>query len=398
MKILTNLESAKGILRKPKTILILLSSIVFFALFGIITYEATKAEITITVDDKESIVYTHANTVEDLLNKLDIELGTYDEVSPEKDTLISDGMEVNYKKAKEVTVTIEDKSDQYYTTANTVEEFLRKAGIHITDQDRVTPGRKAAIEKGLNVQITPAIQVTIQDGENEQKVWTTSDTVSALLEQEKVKLSEFDRISPELDSTLKEDATVKITRVEKVTDVVEEPIDYAVEKQKDSSLTRGKEKVIQQGEKGLVTKTYEVTLENGVEVERKLVEEEIKKESKTQIVAVGTKEPFITVSRSDSEFSMELSMVATAYTEKCNGCRGITYTGIDLRNRPDAKVVAVDPKVIPLGTKVWVEGYGNAIAADIGGAIKGNRIDLFYHSSVYRGGYGMRNVKVKVYK
>lgn len=74
---------------------------------------------------------------------------------------------------------------------------------------------------------------------------------------------------------------------------------------------------------------------------------------------------------------VEMTVEATAYTAYCYGCIGITAYGIDLRSNPEEKVIAVDPTVIPLGTKVWVEGYGEAIAGDTGGAIKGNRIDVF---------------------
>src|SRR5699024_10937641 len=56
----------------------------------------------------------------------------------------------------------------------------------------------------------------------------------------------------------------------------------------------------------------------------------------------------------------EITMSATGYTAKCTGCSGITATGIDLNKNPNAKVVAVDPSVIPLGSRVWVSGYGEA--------------------------------------
>ena len=85
-------------------------------------------------------------------------------------------------------------------------------------------------------------------------------------------------------------------------------------------------------------------------------------------------------------------MSATAYTAYCNGCSGITATGINLRANPNVKVIAVDPNVIPLGSKVWVEGYGHAIAGDTGGAIKGNRIDLFVPTK--RAGISFRQEKV----
>lgn len=92
----------------------------------------------------------------------------------------------------------------------------------------------------------------------------------------------------------------------------------------------------------------------------------------------------------------EMMVTATAYTAYCEGCSGTTYTGINLRANPNQKVIAVDPNVIPLGSKVWVEGYGEAIAGDIGGAIKGNKIDVFleHKSDAYQ--WGRKQVKIKV--
>ncbi|TMW73394.1 peptidoglycan-binding protein [Alteribacter natronophilus] len=87
---------------------------------------------------------------------------------------------------------------------------------------------------------------------------------------------------------------------------------------------------------------------------------------------------------------------ATAYTAYCNGCSGITFTGLDLRSNPDKKVIAVDPSVIPLGSQVHVEGYGTFLAADIGGAIKGNRIDIFMPDRSDALAFGRRDVAVTV--
>ncbi|MFJ7951493.1 3D domain-containing protein [Lysinibacillus sp. NPDC096418] len=90
------------------------------------------------------------------------------------------------------------------------------------------------------------------------------------------------------------------------------------------------------------------------------------------------------------------TMRATAYTAYCEGCSGITANGTDIRSNPNQKVIAVDPRVIPLGTKVWVEGYGEAIAADTGGAIKGNKIDVFIPSEGQARNWGVRTVTVTV--
>lgn len=94
--------------------------------------------------------------------------------------------------------------------------------------------------------------------------------------------------------------------------------------------------------------------------------------------------------------SRTLAMEATAYTAYCEGCSGITANGTNLRANPHLKVVAVDPNVIPLGTRVWVEGYGEAIAADTGGAIKGNKIDVYLPTNNQAYAWGRKTVTVKV--
>ncbi len=92
----------------------------------------------------------------------------------------------------------------------------------------------------------------------------------------------------------------------------------------------------------------------------------------------------------------ELIVTATAYTANCEGCSGTTAMGIDLNANPDKKVIAVDPSVIPLGSTVQVEGYGTAIAADTGGAILGNKIDVFIPSKSDAINWGRKKVKIKI--
>jgi 3D (Asp-Asp-Asp) domain-containing protein len=87
-----------------------------------------------------------------------------------------------------------------------------------------------------------------------------------------------------------------------------------------------------------------------------------------------------------------LSMVATAYTAGCGGCSGMTAIGI----RAGRGIVAVDPHVIPLGTRLYIPGYGRAIAGDTGGAIHGNRIDLGFDSYADAMQFGRRMIQVFV--
>ncbi|NIK11520.1 3D domain-containing protein [Alkalibacillus almallahensis] len=91
-----------------------------------------------------------------------------------------------------------------------------------------------------------------------------------------------------------------------------------------------------------------------------------------------------------------ISVSATAYTADCAGCTGVTATGVDLNANPNKKVIAVDPDVIPLGTKVHVEGYGTAIAADTGGAINGNKIDVHVPNKSEAYEWGVRTVDVTI--
>jgi resuscitation-promoting factor RpfB len=383
-----------------KLVILVISTIVFFASLGILIYETTKNDVILVINGEEKTVRTHADTVGELLSQMNIEVSEHDEVLPGKTEKISQGMTVTLNEAMKVIVQVEDKSTEYYTTAETVGEFIQEKNINLNEHDKLSVEPSTDITEGLTVTIDKAYEVTLNDGGKEKKIWTTADTVEAFLAEQNITLNKLDKLSVDKDQLIIGNMDLAITRVEVVEDVVKETIDYATVTKNDSSLPSGEKKVVQAGEEGLVVKRYQVTLENGKEVGRKLVSEEVEKESQDQIVALGTKkEPEVQVYRGDDGgLYKELIMKATVYTEKCNGCSGITATGINLKNNPGIKVVAVDPSVIPLGSKVWVEGYGYAIAADTGGAIRGNKIDLFIHSSKYSGGYGIRTVKVKVYK
>ncbi|AWE07017.1 hypothetical protein DCE79_06195 [Lysinibacillus sp. 2017] len=93
-----------------------------------------------------------------------------------------------------------------------------------------------------------------------------------------------------------------------------------------------------------------------------------------------------------------MTVEASAFTAQCGGCLGKTAYGIDLKKNPDIKLIAVDTNVIPLGTKVWVEGYGIAIAGDTGGSIKGNKIDIFVKTKQIAYDWGRKKVVIKILK
>ena len=391
--------------RTPRTLLIIASAAVFILATGIIFYESTKKTVALSLDGKKQTVNTHADTINELLQELDVEVGKEDYLSLAKGTEISDDLQVVWTPAVEVELTIDRKTTSVWTLSDTVSEFLREEGIQLRAEDKVSKGMDETIEEGMNIKIEKAFPIVLKIGNKEREVWSTSTTVADLLKSEKVSVKELDRVSPELSARLTDKSAVTVTKVEKVTDVVEEPISYEIINRKDSSLEKGKEKVITEGQKGLISKTYELTKENGKIVSKELVSEETVKEKVDQVVAVGTKEKRAAVKRvSSSESASSLSstdeyyVTATAYTSGCNGCSGKTTTGINLRANPNAKVIAVDPSFIPLGTKVYVEGYGYATAADTGGAVNGKKIDVFVPSASDAYNWGVKTVKIKVFR
>ncbi|WP_173918025.1 G5 and 3D domain-containing protein [Halobacillus sp. Marseille-Q1614] len=388
-----------------------------------VTYEATKASVQVTHNGDTQIIRTHADSVEDLLTELNVTPKAHDLISHELSAPVTYGMDVEYTASTPVNLMINDESQTLYTTADTVELFLEEQGVELKEHDVISHSQESKLIDNMEIQIDRAIAITLNDGGDEEKLWTTSATVEELLNQENITLDKLDELKLSKDEKLSNDMTVSIKRIKKVTEVVEEEIEYKVVKEKDDSLHKGEEKVLTAGEPGKVKKEYEVLIVNGEEKERKLVEEDIEKESVDEIVALGTKaeapkrrtvaqkedkpaiertsakkaEASVPIKSEPKEDSTKtFTMNATAYTADCKGCTGKTATGIDLKADPDKKVIAVDPDVIPLGSKVWVEGYGTAVAGDTGGAIEGNKIDVFVPSKSDAINYGVQTVEVKV--
>lgn len=383
-------------LSKKKWIILIASFVVFAVAVGFIFYETTKKTVALTLDGQEKVIKTHAETINELLEEVDISLHSEDYVSPSANTKIKENLEVEWKPARQVQMVKGNEKKQVWTTAKTVGDFLKEQSISLNEHDKVQPEINTNIKQNLKILVEKAFSVTLSDGGEEKQVWSTSTTVADFLSQQGITLTELDRVEPNMDESIKEKTLVNVIRVEKVTDVVEEPIKFAVVTKKDQTLAKGSEKTVTSGQEGLVKKEYEVVIENGKEVSRKLINEVTVKEKRDKVVAVGTKTTTQTVSRGSDNVSKEFYVSSTAYTANCNGCSGKTATGYNLKANPGAKVIAVDPSVIPLGTKVYVEGYGYAVAADTGSAIKGNKIDVFFasKSDAYR--WGRKKVLIKI--
>ncbi|MGE7767870.1 ubiquitin-like domain-containing protein [Peribacillus sp. NPDC096540] len=376
------------------------SAILVSTALGILIHQGTKHTVTIMLDGKKEVVRTHAATVNDMLKDLEITVQAADYVHPSGDSKVEDNLEVVWKPAQKITLVQDEETEEVWSTADTVEEFLKEQDLEVNEKDKITPSKNTKLEANMEVAIDKAFSLNLVVGGNEKQVWSTSATVADFLKQQGVKLNDLDRVEPGLVEKVEAKNTVNVIRIEKVTDVVEEPVDFAVITKKDDSLSKGKENIVKEGKDGLISKKYEVVKENGKEVKRKLLSEKVVNKKQDKVITVGTKTTVAQASRGvsnvNSTSGKEIYVSSTAYTASCKGCSGVTSTGVDLKSNPGAKIIAVDPSVIPMGSKVYVEGYGYAVAADKGGAIKGNRIDVFFSSKndAYR--WGVKKVKIRV--
>jgi 3D (Asp-Asp-Asp) domain-containing protein len=152
-----------------------------------------------------------------------------------------------------------------------------------------------------------------------------------------------------------------------------------------------------------IAKTYKISV-NTLKEWNNLKSNTIHPNQKLKVTKVTSTKPAVKKAKTTSSKSTKLKVVktitvtATAYTANCKRCSGITATGINLKKHPNLKVISVDPRVIKLGTKVYVEGYGYAIAGDTGGAMRGNKIDIFVPSYKKAIQWGRKTVKVQILK
>ena len=254
-----------------------------------VIFDETKVNVVLATDGEEQTIKAHMSTVEDLLQEVGIEVEEHDYLSHDIEAKLIDGMEVEYKTAEKVTLTVDEQSETMYTTANTVGELFNEENIEINKHDKLSHDLAHKIEENMEIIVDRAFEIEVIDGNETNTYWTTKVSVKQFLQENDLELSRLDKIKPKLKTKIDEDTTISIIRVEKLEKEVEESIDYHTEEKKDSSLEKGKTKVLQEGKEGLANRTYEITKENGEEVSRKVIKEEIIKEPVNQIIAVGTK-------------------------------------------------------------------------------------------------------------
>jgi 3D (Asp-Asp-Asp) domain-containing protein len=238
------------------------------------------------------------------------------------------------------------------------------------------------ISDGAVVTVDRSVPVNVFVDGRTLRTRTHREQVDEVLGDLGVILTGQDYTTPTLQSALRDDVTIRVVRVTERFLTEQEPIPFASAVQPDPDLEIDNERLLQEGAPGILQRRVRVRYEDGYEVGRAVENEYVAVPPTTKIRGYGTKIVIRTIDTPSGpvEYWRVIRMLATSYSASTAGVSptnswyGRTATGMQMGNG----IVAVDPRVINLRSKVYVPGYGVGIAGDTGGAIKGRRIDLGY--------------------
>ncbi len=295
------------------------------------------------------------------------------------------------------------------TMKSTFKDVLDQNDIVVGEHDYISIPLETSLQttESNEIYIKRAVPVYVTADNKRTEIMTYRDTVEEMLSESPVGPRDYDRIEgAELTDRIRSGMELKIVRVSERIESETEALPFEMFRRANRRMDEGTERVVQTGREGILQRFYRVVLEDGVEVSKQLMTEKIIQNPISMIVEYGTVLNHITSRGEVVRYSKVLEMKATAYTASLKDTGkapghplfGITATGMKARKG----VIAVDPKVIPLHTKLYVEilgdtpDYGFCIAGDVGGAIKGNKIDLYYDSQEYVDSFGVKKVRVYI--
>ena len=305
-------------------------------------------------------------------------------------------------------ISVDGNDKAIITVRDDLEGVMKIGGVRV-EEDDVVEFTEPTDTAGTLV-VKRAFYVNVTADNLTETISVIGGTVRDAIETCGVELGEYDEVSPSLETHLAGDMNIKVIRVTYKLREVEESIPYSTKEYKSIEYLKKTRTVTQKGENGVRTTTYRDKYVDGERVESTIVSVETTKKPVNELVAVGTsttqlleKHRQLAQLRAGSktpptEYQSVMVMQGTAYTYSSIEKYNVTAMGMPVREG----AVAVDPRVIPYGTILYVESvdgrfnYGYCIAEDTGGGIKGNRIDLFYESSSTVGSFGRRDVRVYI--
>lgn len=285
---------------------------------------------------------------------------------------------------KTVIINVDGNEKTFVTYKGTVKDVLQQQGVKLASKDKVEPALDKKVDENEVITVKRAVDVEISAKGQTVVVKTAEDTVENMLVAEKEQLNGMDidfdinedEVTPSLDTKIQDNMKVQLVDVQVENEVVVNTLDYDTVTNEDDSLDINTTETIQEGQAGEEEVTYKVVKKDGKEISREKVSSKVLKEPVTEVIAEGTRKTFASRSGEIEEYQSLVYVQATAYYGG-----SLTATGtVPTYNPGGISTISVDPRVIPLGSLVYVEGYGKAIAADTGGAINGNIIDVYVDS------------------
>jgi uncharacterized protein YabE (DUF348 family) len=339
---------------------------------------------------------TQLTTTLDILAEMGVDVGQHDEVNVLSIDLDDEAQDapIQIQIERAVPLVIHEPGSpplHFFSTAPTVGEALREAGIVLYLADDVRPSLSSPIESGTRIAIKHSVPATVHVDGQTLRTRTHRATVGDLLSDVGVSLHGLDYAEPGLEVPLGEAIEIVVTRVREEVLVQQEPIPFKTQWAPDPDLEIDHQALGQQGEPGVFERRIRVRYEDGAEVDRWTEAEWVAKNPQPKILNYGTKIVLRTVDTPSGpqQYWRRLRMLATSYHAASAGKPrdhpyfGITAIGWRMRDG----IVAVDPKIIRLRSQVYVPGYGVGDAADTGGAIRNLRIDLGYSEANFRSWY-----------
>jgi uncharacterized protein YabE (DUF348 family) len=307
---------------------------------------------------------------------------------------------------KQVTVVVDGRASHLTTQAKDVAGVLRQARVGLAKGDVLTPRADIEVTDGMTVVVRHAIPVTVRVGDEQTRVDVVGRTVADALMAAGADISPDAEVTPALDTKLV--AGMFITAPQRFARVktVDVAMPFKTEMFSDSSLPRGTRQIIVAGSNGLKMQITKAIVTDGVEGPSTVTAEKVVTPPVAQLEAIG---PGVssksaagarlirakrTHGSSKTPTGHRMRLESTAYSPNEPGGGGGPSTAM---GHPAVfGVAAVDPRVIPLGSRLYVVGYGYAMAYDTGGDIKGDRIDLCFDSGGECEDWGRKSVTVIV--
>ncbi len=245
--------------------------------------------VDISVDGKPASVHVFGSTVADALDKRGIVLGEHDVVVPSAQTPINDGDRISVRYGRKLTVTVDGVTQEYWTTATSVEAALKDLDIR-ADGAVLSASRSQPLgRQGLELDVTMPKKVTVVADGKTRTVTSVSPKVSDLLLEADINRKAADIVKPGLDTPVTDGMKVVVKRVVVKKDTISESISYKTTKKNDSSIYVGKSEVVTSGKKGEKSITRQRTFVDGKVTKTKVLSEKVVSKPRTAVVHVGTK-------------------------------------------------------------------------------------------------------------